>query len=69
MNGKDRTASLKASRTRGIEVGRLTERASVVAWLRKHAGGQARTFANAIEAGDHLRELSRHRTSAASGMP
>lgn len=55
---EDRSAELiKASRTRGIEVGRFMERSAIVAWLRNQPGSHARLFASVIAAGDHVREL------------
>lgn len=50
-------AQIRAARPKWVEVGRGAERSIIVSWLRSLGGDQARIFANAIEAGDHIREL------------
>lgn len=50
-------AKIRAARPQWVEVGRYAERSIIVSWLLGHGGDQARVFANAIEAGDHIREL------------
>lgn len=48
-----------ASDANSVELGRTTERATIVAWLRTHDGDHARVYADAIEAGVHWAELNR----------